>query len=91
MCLICTKEATTGGVLEHFASFTGKATIKRKPTTIELIVHNTPHTLNYATSLMLSLSGSSQTPGVTHLPFSSQLIFFFFNWNSPHQKQKDKT
>ena len=77
--LICTEEAITGGVLEHFANFTGKATIKRKPTTIELIVHNTPHTLNYATSLMLGLSGSSQTPGVTHLPFSS------------HQKQKDKT
>ena len=74
MCLICTEEATTGGVLEHFANFTGKATIKQKATTIELIVHITPPTLNYTISLVLGLSGSSQTPGVTHLPFSSHLI-----------------
>ena len=74
MCLICTEEAPTGGVFEHSANFTGKATIKQKPTTLELIVHNTPHTLNYSTSLVLGLSGSSQTPGVTHLPFSSHLI-----------------
>ena len=72
--LICTEEATTGGFLENFADFTGKATIKQKPTTIELIVHSTPHTLNYATSLVLGLSGSSQTSGVTHLPFSFHLI-----------------
>ena len=44
MCLIRTEEATTAGVLEHFANFAGKAIIKQKPTTIELIVHNTPHT-----------------------------------------------
>ena len=74
VCLICTEEATTGVVLEHFANFTGKTTIKQKPTIIELIIHNTRHTLNYATSFVLGLSGSSQTPGVTHLPFSSHLI-----------------
>ena len=72
--LICTEEATIGGVLEHFANFTGKATIKQKPTTIELIVHNTPHTLNYIIWLVLCLSESSQTPAVTNLPFSSHLI-----------------
>ena len=42
MCLICTEKATTRGVLEMVANFTAKATIKQKPTTIELIVHNTP-------------------------------------------------
>ena len=72
--LICTEEATTGGVLEQFTNFTGKATIKQKPTTIELIVHITRQTLNYANSLVLGLSGSSQTPGVTQLHFSSHLI-----------------
>ena len=74
VCLICTEEATTGGVLENFANFTGKATIKQKPTTTELIIYNTPNTLNNATSLVLGLSGSSQTPGVTHLLFWSHLI-----------------
>ena len=73
VCLICTKEATTRGVLEHFANFTRK-TIKQKPTIIESIVHNTPHILYYTTSFVLGLSGSSQTPGVTHLLFSSHLI-----------------
>ena len=71
MFLICTEEATTGGVLENFVNFTGKATIKQKPTTIELIIRNSPHTLNYATLLKLGLSGSSQTPEVTHPVFSS--------------------
>ena len=44
LCLICTEEATTGVVLEHLANFTGKTTIKQKPTIIELIIHNTRHT-----------------------------------------------
>ena len=74
VCLICTEEATTGVVLEQFANFTGKTTIKQKPIIIELIIHNTQHTLNYATSFVLGLTGSSQTPGVTQLPFSSHLI-----------------
>ena len=74
MCLICAEEATIRSVLENFANFTGKVTIKEKPTAIKLIAHNTPQTLNYATSLVLGLSGSSQTPGVTHVPFSSHLI-----------------
>ena len=74
VCLICTEEATTGVALEHFANFTGKTTLKERPTIIELIIHNTWHTLNYATSFVLGLSGSSQTPVVTHLSFSSHLI-----------------
>ena len=69
MCLICTEEAITGGVLDRFANSTGKATIKQKPPTIELIVHNTPHTLTYAISLVLGLSGSSQTPWGDSPPF----------------------
>ena len=44
VCLICTEEATTGVVPEHFANFTGKTTIKHRPTFIELIIHNTRHT-----------------------------------------------
>ena len=74
VCLICTEEDTTGVVLEHFANFTVKTTIKQKPTIIELIIQNTRYTLDYATSFVLGLRGSSQTPGVTHLPFSSHLI-----------------
>ena len=74
VCLICTEESSTGVVLEHFANCTGKTTIKQKPTIIELIIHNTRHTLNYATSFVLGLSGGSLTPVVTHLPFSSHLI-----------------
>ena len=48
--------------------------IKQKPTTIDLIIYKHSITLNYATSLALGLSGSSQTPGVTHFPFSFHLI-----------------
>ena len=73
VCLICTEEATIRSVLGNFANFTGKVTRKEKPTAIKLIAHNTPQTLNYATSLVLGLSGSCQTPGLTHLPFSSHL------------------
>ena len=69
VCLICTEEATTGGVLEHFANFTGKATIKQKPTTIELIVHITPPTLNYAISLVLGLKPKLSNPWGDSPPF----------------------
>ena len=85
VCLICTEEDTTGVVLEHFANFTVKTTIKQKPTIIELIIHNARQTLNYATSFVLGLSGSSQTPVVTHLSFSSHLINtrkLLFTWPS---------
>ena len=72
---ICTEEATRG-VLETFVSFTGKRPINQKPTTI------TPHMLNYAISLVLVLSGSSQPLGwLTSLSHST--------WLTP--KQKDKT
>ena len=82
-CLICTEEATTGGVLENVPNFTGKATIKQKPTTIELILHNIPHTLNDTTSLVLGLSGSSQKTGMTHLPFEFHLwLISLFNTRS---------
>ena len=74
LCLICTEEATTRVVLEQFANFTGKTTIKQRPTIIELIIHSTQHRLNYATLFVLGLSGCSQTPWVTNLPFSSHLI-----------------
>ena len=41
--------------------------IKQKTTTIHLIIykHSTQHTLNYTISLMVGLSGGSQTLGVT--------------------------
>ena len=43
------------------------------PITTDLIIYK-HSTLNYATLLALGLSGSSQTPGVTHFPFSFHLI-----------------
>ena len=48
---------------------------KQKPITIDLIVYkHFIYTLNYATWLVLGLSGSRQTLGVTHFPFSFHLI-----------------
>ena len=48
---------------------------KQKPITIDLIVYkHFIYTLISATSLVFCLSGSSQTLGVTHFPFSFHLI-----------------
>ena len=83
VCLICTEEATTGGVLENFAIFTGKPTIKQKPTTIELIVYK------HSTHIKLCYLACVRSEWKLSIPWSDSPPFFI----PPdlHQKQKDKT
>ena len=48
--------------------------IKQKPTTIDLIIYKHSIHTKLCYLARVSLSGSSQTPGVTHFPFSFHLI-----------------
>ena len=83
VCLICTEEATTGGVLENFAIFTGKPTLKQKPATIELIVYK------HSTHIKLCYLACVRSEWKLSIPWGDSPPFFI----PPdlHQKQKDKT